>query len=249
MAGPAARHPTLVGGIDHHTRYGGHSEIGPKDPGLLWGTICQDGSSRGSAINHTSCTEVHPKVWVPTGWFAMLGCEDETPPDDPSICNGTTVLGRESQSASVWRLQPFGKMCKGANVASGKVHHLLQAGNTGWIRRHPARGWWRWNSTSGFPHHNGQWRCSTYPCTDSTSGEPYKTSWWGGKVRNKCTLVGSESTLPRRWPLWEGVHRECRSALPRGPSELAPWDKEEKSVDSMNAPGPAGPLYPWQSQV
>ena len=35
----------------------------------------------------------------------------------------------------------------------------------------------------------------------------------------------------------EGVLRECRSALPGGPSQLAPQDKEEKGPDSMNAPG------------
>ena len=40
-----------------------------------------------------------PKVQVPTGWIAMPGCKDEVPPDDPSICKGTTVLGGESQSA------------------------------------------------------------------------------------------------------------------------------------------------------
>ena len=54
----------------------------------------------------------------------MPGCEDETPLDDPSICKGTTVLDGESQSAGVWRPPPFGEMCKGAKVASGKVHHL-----------------------------------------------------------------------------------------------------------------------------
>ena len=35
----------------------------------------------------------------------------------------------------------------------------------------------------------------------------------------------------------KGVHRECGSTLPGGPSELAPWDKEEKGADSMNAFG------------
>ena len=48
------------------------------------------------------CTEVHPKMQAPTRWIVMPAHEDEAPPDDPSICKGTTVLGGESQSASVW---------------------------------------------------------------------------------------------------------------------------------------------------
>ena len=91
--------PPSVGGIDHHTRC---PEIGLEDPDLLQGTICQDESSRRPVIHCTPCTKVHLKVQVSTRWIAMPGHEDETPSDDPSICKGTTVLGRENQSASVW---------------------------------------------------------------------------------------------------------------------------------------------------
>ena len=41
VAGMATRHPPLVGGIDCHTRCRGCLEMGSKDPGLLWGTVCQ----------------------------------------------------------------------------------------------------------------------------------------------------------------------------------------------------------------
>ena len=34
-----------------------------------------------------------------------------------------------------------------------------------------------------------------------------------------------------------GVPGECGPTLPGGPSELAPWDKEDKGADSMDAPG------------
>ena len=69
---------------------------------------------------HQSASEVQ----VPTGWIAMPGREDEALPDDTSICKGTTVLGGESQSAGVWLTLPFGQVCKGAEAASGKAHHL-----------------------------------------------------------------------------------------------------------------------------
>ena len=34
-----------------------------------------------------------------------------------------------------------------------------------------------------------------------------------------------------------GVPSECGPTLPGGPSDLAPWDKEDKGADSVDAPG------------
>ena len=42
----------------------------------------------------------------------------------------------------------------------------------------------------------------------------------------------------------EGLPKECRSASPGGPSKPAPWDKEEKGADSMNALGTSGASIP-----
>ena len=69
----------------------------------------------------------------------------------------------------------------------------------------------------------------------------------GGKTRNKCTPVGSESTLPRRWPQWK-VCPENAGLLCLGAHQSWLHKTRKKKVLTLQMPwGPAGPPYPWWS--
>ena len=164
-------------------------------------------------------------------------------PDDPSICKGTAVLGRESQSASVWQPHPLARCVRelrqllGRYITCNKQEMLDGLGDV------------------LLGDEEGETPPMDSPTTmdDEDAGlSPVQTPLAENPTRPVDEGEGKEQMYPswirvhssQKAAAVEGVPSECGSTLPGGPSQLAPWDKEEKGADSVNALGAGGGPIP-----
>ena len=127
-------------------------------------------------------------------------------------------------------------MCKGTEVAHGKAFHLLQGEHTGQIEGHLSE-----DEEGKTPSVDP----SILMDTEDAWPSPVQTPLEEDLTRPADKGEGKEQVYPQ----WIRVHSsqkeattggepgECGPTLPGALSELAPWDKEEKGTDPMDAPG------------
>ena len=101
---------------------------GSKNLHFLWGSTSQMQDPQGpQRVYCAPCTKMCPEEYVPVRCCllpALSKLSVETTMEDPGVCTGPSILGREGWSAHAWWTLPFGDVHTWIKVVYEKIHNL-----------------------------------------------------------------------------------------------------------------------------